>query len=159
MFLLVSDDAQLLQFHRYCKAYFLRNPVAYQTLLPENETLSLESDRIRLPEDLPLIGDPDCVPTYSYAIDGANAASYSYAIDGANAASYSYASDIFPYVFHDRYTAVMLFALIAFSYALIVPCLVAPPYDKLRAIEREVRAVQGGGDRGSGRVLPQRCRT
>eukprot|EP00483_Globobulimina_turgida_P005103 UN05113 len=44
---------EFLQFQRYCHKYFIKNPVAYQTLLPENETLSLESDRIRLPQDLP----------------------------------------------------------------------------------------------------------
>ena len=38
---------------RYCQKYFLKNPVAYQALLPENETLSLESDMIRLPDGLP----------------------------------------------------------------------------------------------------------
>merc|ERR1712013_404610 len=44
---------EVLQFQRYCKAYFLANPIAYQTLLPDGETLSLESDRIRLPDALP----------------------------------------------------------------------------------------------------------
>ena len=44
---------EFLQFQRYCQKYFIKNPIAYQTLLPENETLSLESDQIRLPNDLP----------------------------------------------------------------------------------------------------------
>ena len=44
---------EFLQFQRYCQQYFIKNPVAYQTLLPETETLSLESDRIRLPNNLP----------------------------------------------------------------------------------------------------------
>ena len=44
---------ECLQFERYCRKYFIKNPVAYQTLLPENESLSLESDQIRLPDDLP----------------------------------------------------------------------------------------------------------
>eukprot|EP01084_Bolivina_argentea_P077668 140918_1 len=44
---------EFLQFQRYCHKYFIKNPIAYQTLLPENETLSLESDQIRLPKDLP----------------------------------------------------------------------------------------------------------
>merc|ERR1719445_1100151 len=33
-----------------------------------------------------------------------------------------------------------LFALLAFAFALIVPCLTTPPYDKLRALKREVLA-------------------